>query len=177
LGHALCFAALLGFVANAPQVVDLWLRSGPLTFAVLQAFGVGAFAVMASMSGRLTDTFGIDRMILVGVVLQIVAALGFTLLALTDWRSMVGLCASWTLFCGALGVRGPATMARALDVEPSVVARAAGLLMFFALLIAAAAIQVVAPFLESGLMPVAWMCMALTLASGAVIWVGMSRRR
>ncbi len=177
LGHALCFAALVGFVASAPQVVEIWLGAEPITFAILQACGVGAFVSTASLSGRLTTRFGIDRMIVWGVALQIVATAIFTGLALGDQRTVAGLVAGWILFCGALGLRGPATMTRALAVDAPIVGRAAGLMMFAALAITAAATQAVAPFLQHGLMPVAWMSLAFTIASGAVILWGIAARR
>jgi predicted MFS family arabinose efflux permease len=174
LGHALCFAALLAFVASAPQVVNVWLQAPPLTFALLQACGVGAFIAVASQSGRLTTLFGIDRLILLGVVLQIVAALGFMGLALGGHQSAVLLTATWALFCAALGLRGPATMAQALAVQPELVGRAAELMMFLALGLAAAGTQLVAPFLTGGLLPVAWMCVAFTMASALVMAWGFS---
>lgn len=142
LGHALCFAALLAFVASAPQVVEIWLGAGPSTFSLMQACGVAAFM----------------------------------LLAYADWRSTPLVVASWMLFCGSLGLRGPASMARALAAEPAVAGRAAGLLMFFGLGGAALATQAVAPFLRLGLAPVAWMCAGFTLASGAVVLWGIAIR-
>jgi hypothetical protein len=80
------------------------------------------------------------------------------------------------LFCGALGLRGPATMTRALAVDASLVGRAAGLMMFTALAVTAGATQAIAPFLHLGLMPAAWMCLAFTVASGGVMCWGMAAR-
>ncbi len=177
LGHALCFAALVGFVASAPQVVEIWLGAAPTTFALLQACGVGAFVGTAALAGRLTTRFGVDRMIVAGILIQLVATLVFVGLALADRRSLVGLVAGWVLFCGALGLRGPATMTRALAVDPGLVGRAAGLMMFAALAITAAATQAVAPFLHRGLLPAAAMCLAFTVASGAVMAWGIAARR
>jgi len=177
LGHALCFAALVGFVASAPQVVELWLAGEPMTFAILQACGVAAFVCTASQSARLTTRFGIDPMIVAGVAVQVVATAIFVGLALADLRSLGLLVVGWVLFCGALGLRGPGTMARALAVDAPMVGRAAGLMMFAALAITALATQAVAPFLHLGLLPVAGMCLAFTLASGAVILWGIGRRR
>lgn len=176
LGHAFCFAALLTFVASAPQVVRVWLYAGPQMFAILQAFGVSAFVLTASQGGRLTSSFGLDRLIATGVVLQVIAALAMLLLAFADYRSAVGLIVAWVLYCGALGLRGPATMARALDVAPAFVGRASGLLMFLALGLAAGGTQLVAPFLLGGLMPVALISVGYTLASGAIILAGVHYR-
>jgi MFS family permease len=177
LGHALCFGALLGFVASAPQLVAIWLGAGPLAFALLQALGVSAFIACASQSGRLSERHGIDRLILIGVALQVVAAVSFMAQALAAWRSLAALTATWVLFCAALGLRGPPTMARALGVHPALVGRAAGLLMFMALGISAAATQSVAPFLARGLLPVAWMSVALTVASALAMGIAVSRPR
>ncbi|MFK3781595.1 MFS transporter [Agrobacterium sp. NPDC089420] len=176
LGHALCFAALLTFVASAPQIVQVWLRSEPQMFAILQALGVSAFAVSAWQSGRLTDSFGIDRLIAAGVTLQVLATAAMLGLAFAEYRSATALIATWVLFCGALGLRGPATMARALDVAPELVGRASGLLMFLALGLAAGGTQVVAPFLVGGLLPVAVISVGYTLASAVIILTGQHFR-
>ncbi|WP_323122099.1 MFS transporter [Burkholderia alba] len=177
MGHALCFAALLAFVASAPQMVELWLGEGPSTFAVLQACGVAAFIATAARSGRWSDRHGLDRVIALGAILQIAAAAGFMLLAYADWRSPALVVIVWMLFCGSLGLRGPGSMARALAAEPSMAGRAAGLLMFFALGGAALATQAVAPFLHLGMKPIAWMCVGFTLASAVVILWGMRIRQ
>ncbi|AIO69151.1 MFS transporter [Burkholderia oklahomensis] len=176
LGHALCFAALLAFVASAPQVVEIWLGAGPSTFSLMQACGVAAFMLTASRSGAWSDALGLDRVISLGALLQFAAAAAFLLLAHLELRSTALVVASWMLFCGSLGLRGPASMARALAAEPSIAGRAAGLLMFFGLGAAALATQAVAPFLHLGLAPVAWMCTGFTLASGAVILWGIAMR-
>jgi MFS family permease len=172
LGHALCFGALLTFVGSAPQVVQVWLMAPPSTFAVLQVCGVSAFILTASQGGRLTGRSGLDRLIVVGVVLQTVATVAMIALAASHNRSSLRLIAMWVLFCGALGLRGPATMARALDVKPSAAGRAAGLLMFAALSLAAAGTQLIAPFLSAGLMPVALISLAYTVASSLVLFPG-----
>jgi MFS family permease len=172
VGHALCFAALLTFVASAPQVVQIWLHAEPKTFAILQALGVSAFIVSASQGGRLTRSFGIDRLIAAGVVLQVLATAAMLGLALMESRSPSALIATWVLFCGALGLRGPATMARALDVAPEFVGRASGLLMLLALGLAAGGTQLVAPFLLAGLLPVAVISVGYTLASAVIILMG-----
>ncbi|CAJ5474159.1 major facilitator family transporter [Burkholderia pseudomallei] len=176
LGHALCFAALLAFVASAPQVVEIWLGAGPSTFSLMQACGVAAFMLSAARSGKWSDALGLDRIIALGALLQFAASAAFLLLAYADWRSTPLVVASWMLFCGSLGLRGPASMARALAAEPAVAGRAAGLLMFFGLGGAALATQAVAPFLRLGLAPVAWMCAGFTLASGAVVLWGIAIR-
>ncbi|WDD92929.1 MFS transporter [Burkholderia sp. FERM BP-3421] len=177
LGHALCFAALLAFVASAPQLVELWLHEGPSTFALLQACGVGAFIVTSSRSGRWSDRHGLDRVIALGAALQVVAAAWFMVLAYADWRSTAQVIGAWMLFCGSLGLRGPGSMARALAADPASAGRAAGLLMFFGLGGAALATQAVAPFLALGMKPLAWMCTGFTLASALVILAGIAARR
>jgi predicted MFS family arabinose efflux permease len=176
LGHALCFGALISFVASAPQLVAVWLGEGPATFALLQAFGVSSFVLMAGASASFADRYGVDRTIMAGVALQIVAAAGFLALAWFDLRSLAGLVAGWSIFCGALGLRGPATMARALDVPGSVAGRAAGLMMFMAFCLAAVATQGVAGYLTLGLMPIAMVCLGFTVASALLIVLGITGR-
>jgi MFS family permease len=169
LGHGLCFGALLVFVASAPQIIELWLGGSPRDFAILQCCGVLAFSVAASQNGRLTQRFSLDTMIASGVIVQIVATVALLALAWVDYKSFVALGIVWMMFCGALGLRGPSTMARALSVDKAIVGRASGLLMFMGLGLSAAGTQAVAPFLDHGLMPVALTALAFTLASAALV--------
>ena len=108
-------------------------------------------------------------MIASGVIIQIVATIALLALAWSDFKSFVALGLVWMMFCGALGLRGPSTMARALSVDTAIVGRASGLLMFMGLGLSSAGTQAVAPFLEQGLMPVALTALAFTLASAALV--------
>jgi DHA1 family bicyclomycin/chloramphenicol resistance-like MFS transporter len=90
-------------------------------------------------------------------------------LAVPDWRSLAALIAGWVLFCAGLGVRGPATMSRALSLAAPHAGKAAGMLMFLAFAAAAAATMAVAPRLGQGLLPVAVALCALIALSAALL--------
>jgi len=75
------------------------------------------------------------------------------------------LLACWMLFCAGLGLRGPATMTRALTVPPALMGRASGLLMFMVLGASGIAVQALAPTLHRGLWPVALALSGLSVLS------------
>ncbi|MET5115525.1 MFS transporter, partial [Burkholderia pseudomallei] len=87
--------------------VEIWLGAGPSTFCLMQACGVAAYMLSAARSGKWSDALGLDRLIALGALLQFAASAAFLLLAYADGRSTPLVVASWMLFCGALGLRGP----------------------------------------------------------------------
>lgn len=171
LSHALCFAALLSFVASGPQVLVQILRLGGSAFATAQVCGVAAFIALASQSGRISARFGPARAIQFGAWGQVVlCALFLSALSGAAPTSQPVLLAFWMGFCGLLGIRGPAAFSEALAVPVAQMGRASALLVLMLLVASAMATQAVAPFLErSGLFAVVSEMLALSLASVALV--------
>jgi MFS transporter, DHA1 family, multidrug resistance protein len=171
LSHALCFAALLTFVASGPQVLLQVLRLGETAFATAQVCGVAAFIAMASQSGRISARLGPGRAIQLGAVAHVLLCAAF--LAATQFVAsipLVALLAFWAGFCGLLGIRGPAAFSEALALPVAQMGRASALLVLALLVCSAAATQAVAPFLQSGgLGAVLLTMLALSLASLALV--------
>jgi len=179
LSYALMFGALLMFVSSAPQLVTHWLGMDIRAFALLQILGVGAFMVGATRGAALVKRHGVGTMLRAGMLMQLAAGALMIALAVHNeggsggahaaLATLAWLVAAWALFCAGLGVRGPATMSRALSLAHEHAGKAAGLLMFCAFALCAAATLGVAPFLKHGLLPVAVLLTAMAALSAALL--------
>lgn len=147
LSHALAMGALLTFIASAPQLMVNTSSSGPSAFALLQVFGVAAFAGVASQAGRMSRAVGAPRTVQIGALLQVVACGALLLASCTGAASFVAIAAFWCVFCGALAVRGPSAFSEALALPAAQIGRASAMLMLGILLAGALGTQVVAPFM------------------------------
>lgn len=165
LSYATMFGALLMVVASAPHLVTAWIGSGVSGFAVLQLCGVGAFMLAATAGARLVGRYGIERAMLAGAGLHLLAAAMMLAQALADLRSLAALIGAWAVFCGGLGLRGPSLMSRALSLAVGNPGKAAGVVMTAAFGMTALATMAVAPFLTGGLLPVAAGVSLLVLSS------------
>ncbi|MCC2674549.1 MAG: proP [Ramlibacter sp.] len=168
LAHSLSFAALFVFVASGPQVLNpSW---GMHAFAVAQVVGVAAFIVAASQSGRIGDRLGRARTVQFGAWAHLASCAAFTLLLAGGLAPYGVVLVFWALFCGTLGVRGPAAFSDALHVPLAQVGRASALLVLMLLVCSAAATQITAFFLEAhGLRAVAAGMVLLAAASLALV--------
>lgn len=166
LSHSLCFAALLCFVGSGPQVLQAVMQWGDGAFATAQVCGVAAFIAVASQSGRISARLGPVRAVRVGAVVHVLLCAGFWW-AWQDGPLAFGwVLAFWVVFCGTLGVRGPAAFSEALRVPMVQMGRASALMVLMLLVSSAAATQGVAPFLQqAGLEAVLVTMLALSAAS------------
>lgn len=147
IAHALCFGALLTFVASAPQMLHHGMQLQGDAFALLQVFGVTGFIGMASQSGRISARWGQARAVQGSAWAHAVWCAGFVALLVAGWVSFPVLVMFWMGFCGILGVRGPAAFSDTLSVPVAQMGRAAALLVLALLVASAASAQAVAPFL------------------------------
>lgn len=166
LSHSLCFAALLCFVGSGPQVLQAVMQWGDGAFATAQVCGVAAFIAVASQSGRISARLGPVRAVRAGAVTHLLLCAGFWW-AWQDGALAFGwVLAFWVVFCGTLGVRGPAAFSEALRVPMVQMGRASALMVLMLLVSSAAATQGVAPFLQqAGLEAVLVTMLALSAAS------------
>jgi MFS transporter, DHA1 family, multidrug resistance protein len=171
--HALCIAALLTFLASAPQLLQHTLGLGSAAFAMLQVIGVSAFMLGASQSGRWAARLGHARVVWLGNGIQLAAcalALGGALV----WGSLpfAAIAAYWFCFCGALAIRGPATFGDAIDLPPAQMGRATALLILGLLAAGALGTQLVAPFMghADSTAPLFGSVLVMLLGSAALVW-------
>lgn len=167
--YACMFGALLMFVSSAPILVTSWYAQPITAFAVLQVCGVLAFMVGAHHGTRAVARLGIEALVRSGTLGQAGAGVIMLACAAADFRSMVAVCVAWVLFCWGLGMRGPASMSRALSLVRDGHGKAAGLLMFAAFATTSLATMAVAPWLEYGLLPVALLLTGMVAASAALV--------
>lgn len=172
LSYAVMFGALLMYVASAPVLVTHALGLGVEAFAILQICGVLAFMVGASAAVRMVKRLGQQWLVRTGTLLQFLAGaglMGMALAGLTGTHGLVVLAVLAALFCGGLGLRGPATMGGALHAAGEDAGKGAGLLMFLAFACVAGATQLVAPFLHYGLLPLGGLLFAMVSASALLL--------
>lgn len=163
--YGLSFGALVAFVASAPHLIHQWLRQSPTVFAVMQVCGVAGFMLVASRGGPAAQRHGADRIIRIGGWLQLLASLGLVLLGALAFRHAAAMIALWAVFCAGLGLRGPSAMTRTLSVPPELTSLASGFLMFLAMILAGIGTQIAGFLLRYGMLPVALLMTAMTLAS------------
>ena len=172
LSYAVMFGALLMYVASAPVLVTHALGLGIEAFAILQICGVLAFMAGASAAVRRVKRTGQHWLARAGTLLQLLAGGGLMAMALAGMRGTPGLVALAVLaamFCGGLGLRGPATMGGALQAAGDSAGKGSGLLMFLSFACVAGATQLVAPFLHHGLLPVGVLLFAMVGASALLL--------
>lgn len=175
LAHGLCIAALLMFVASAPQLLRSVIGLGNEAFAAMQVVGVASFMLTVSQSGRIADQLGPPRAILLGGWMQIGASGALVGVSVLLEPSLWLVIACWALFCSGLAVRDPVTLATTLSVPNEQIGRASALMMLIMLCMGAAATQLVAPFLTQSFTPVAVSMLLLSVASLAIIVPWMRR--
>jgi hypothetical protein len=172
MSYAVMFGALLMYVASAPVLVTHALGLGIEAFAILQICGVLAFMAGASVAVRRVKQLGQQWLVRAGTLLQCAAGgglMGMALAGLSGTRGLALLAVLAALFCGGLGLRGPATMGGALHAAGEDAGKGAGLLMFLAFACVAGATQLVAPFLHHGFLPLGGLLFAMVLASALLL--------
>jgi MFS family permease len=168
LAHSLSFAALFVFVASGPQVLNrMW---GAHAFALAQVAGVAAFIAAASQSGRIGERLGRGRTVQFGGWMHLALCAVFAALVAADLAAFGVVLVFWALFCGTLGVRGPAAFSDTLNVPLPQIGRASALLVLMLLVASAAATQLTAFFLDAhGVLAVAIAMVLLAAASLALV--------
>ncbi len=169
LSQAFSLAGLLVIVFAAPAVmVSVW--GGPLSdFIRMQVVGVATFIAAVQWSHRLGRRFGEEQVILGGSVVSAAGCVAILAYAGFGGTSAAAVTVLWVAVNGGFGVRGPAGFLRAIVAAEGDDSRAAALVILAILLSTAAGTIVVAPWITLGLVPVAAVAGALSLASVAVL--------
>lgn len=98
LGHAFGLGALIAFVGSAPQLLALHLDAGAGGFAILQAFGVAGFALVASTTGPRIARFGAEASVVFGIGLQLLGGLAIAAADALDGQGYPLVVLGWVLF-------------------------------------------------------------------------------
>ncbi|WCT72536.1 MFS transporter [Sphingomonas naphthae] len=155
LSQACTLGALLVFVFGAPAVFASALGGDMGDFIAMQVTGVATFIVAANLSGAIAKRIGAEATILAGTACSALGGAGLLAYALAGGGDMMAIIAIYLLLNIGLGVRGPTGFHRAVVAAQGDDARGTALIVVAILLVAAAGTAAVAPFIASGLVPLA----------------------
>ncbi len=137
LQSAFCLASFFSFAAAAPYVVIVVMERSASSYGLFFIVVSLAFMLGNFIAGRISERVGVERMVLIGSSLAVLATLLCLLcLVLFGW-------VPWALFgpCVLLaignGLSVPNAMAGAISVDPRAAGAASGLAGFLQILIAA----------------------------------------
>jgi DHA1 family bicyclomycin/chloramphenicol resistance-like MFS transporter len=134
---AFCIASFFSFAAAAPYVVIVVMGRSASTYGLFFMVISLAFMLGNFIAGRMSERVGVERMVLIGSSLSVMA----TLLALVCLMTVGWM--PWALFGPTVllavgnGLSMPNALAGAISVEPRVAGAASGLAGFLQMLLAA----------------------------------------
>ncbi|MGB1875360.1 MAG: MFS transporter [Rhodospirillaceae bacterium] len=152
VSHALAFTGLIIFIMASPYLLVTHLGHTTTAFVAMQATLILAFVIVANLAGKLTDRFGIDRVIVTGAVFQMISGIAFLAVVVlkTEWLGPVSFTLTMLPMAIGLGFRGGPGFARAMTFCGKHTGSAGGLMMFTAMGMSAIGTQLVAPYLIDG---------------------------
>jgi DHA1 family bicyclomycin/chloramphenicol resistance-like MFS transporter len=181
-GYVLCgalgSAQFFTFLGGGPHVVVTLMGRSSAEFGLwfaLTSFGYlsGNFSV-----SRLSQRFGVNRVILAGIVFELIAASLTAVLVATmpDGGPAIIFLPQLVISYGN-GLLLPNAVAGAVSVRPQAAGTASGMTGFVQMSIGAASTQVVSILLAgaSTAMPMAWMMLFVAVAAGAAFGVLVKR--
>ncbi|MCV6587489.1 MAG: multidrug effflux MFS transporter [Marinobacterium sp.] len=148
LSSTLIAACFFAFITSAPFVANQWLGGSSADYGNWFLLVAGGFFLGSMTAGRISARLGVNRMMILGHSLSMLAAL--TMLASFHWQgvSWPGLFASMALFTFGRGLSQPAAQSAAIASTPGAVATASGLLGFIQLLAGSAIAQLTPRVIE-----------------------------
>lgn len=168
----LVFAGLMAFTAGSPFVFIDGLGMSPERFGMLSVFNVLGFVVGSLAAVRLTQRFGIDRLLLAGVGLSLAGGGVMAAIAATGHVSIVAVIAPMMVFAVGLGIVLPNGIAGALAPFPKVAGTASAVLGFVQMTVAAGVAAAVGRFAPTSPLPMA-LAIALTSAAAVAAFIGL----
>jgi DHA1 family bicyclomycin/chloramphenicol resistance-like MFS transporter len=131
------------FASTVPYFMVEVLKRPPTEYGLYFVLLSGAFIVGSFASARLGPLYGIDRMILVGSIIAIVATAAAFVVAVDGIWTPLAIYLPATLLGCANGLTMPNTQAGAVSVDPAAAGAASGLVGFMQMLCAGLATQLV----------------------------------
>jgi DHA1 family bicyclomycin/chloramphenicol resistance-like MFS transporter len=181
-GYVLCgalgSASFFTFLGGGPYVVVTLMGRSSAEFGVW--FAVTSLGYMSGnfTASRLSQRFGVDAMIVIGIVFQLIGA-GLTalLVATMPEAGPAIIFLPQLVISFGNGLLLPNAIAGAISVRPQAAGAAAGMTGFTQMAIGAASTQIVSIALAGGgsAMPMAWMMVIVAVATG-VAYVALVRR-
>jgi len=171
------FGGIFSFMAGAPFVVIDILGRSPLEFGVLSVAAVVGYMAGSFFTSRTTERLGIERLMIVGIVIMFVGAvffLGFPLAGvLNEWTIFVPL----TIMAFGMAQLIPATLAGAVSVYPQIAGAGAALYGFLQMTAAGLGILISSQFFDGTEMPMVWVVTGGTFAATLSLLVTLWDRR
>ncbi len=148
LSSTLIAACFFAFITSAPFVADQWLGGNSADYGNWFMLVAGGFFLGSMTAGRISAALGVNRMMVSGHSISMLAAI--VMLASFHWQgvSWLGLFGSMALFTFGRGLSQPAAQSAAISATPGAVATASGLLGFIQLLVGAAVAQLTPRIIE-----------------------------
>jgi len=172
-GYVLCgalgSASFFTFLGGGPYVVVTLMGRSSAEFGVW--FAVTSLGYMSGnfTASRLSQRFGVDAMIVIGIVFQLIGA-GLTalLVATMPEAGPAIIFLPQLVISFGNGLLLPNAIAGAISVRPQAAGAAAGMTGFTQMAIGAASTQIVSIALAGGksAMPMAWMMVIVAIATG-----------
>lgn len=169
LSQAFCFGGLLIFVFGAPTVIQKSLGGTISDFVIMQILGISAFIIAANLADRLVARFSSDSVIRFGSLLSTSGFIGLLIAAIAGYTAIPMIWAFFLIANLGIGVRGPPGFYQAIVAAGDDDARGSALVILAILMTLALGTAAVAPFIESGLIPL--VAVATLVSSAAVALV------
>jgi DHA1 family bicyclomycin/chloramphenicol resistance-like MFS transporter len=172
-GYVLCgalgSASFFTFLGGGPYVVVTLMGRSSAEFGVWFALTSLGYMSGNFTASRLSQRFGVDAMIMIGIVFQLIGA-GLTalLVATMPEAGPAIIFLPQLVISYGNGLLLPNAIAGAISVRPQAAGAAAGMTGFTQMAVGAAATQIVSIALagSSSAMPMAWMMVIVAVATG-----------
>lgn len=161
LSQAFVLGGLLVFVFGAPAMFVHALGGSLSDFILMQMIGIAIFAVAANMTGSIVTRFGPEPVIVAGTVMAMLSAGAIATYAVVGGTSILVITGLFLFMNAGLGVRGPPGFFRAVIAAQGDDARGGALVILTGMGATAAGTAIAAPFIEVGLVPLAFASLLL----------------
>ena len=179
LAYAAVFAlgttGYFGFLASGPAVLIGHMGLEPWHFSVILGTISMQFIISGYIASRLVLRIGIDRVLLIGALLQISAAAGFWLAVQTP--TAIGITSAMCVFTLSNGLVFANSLAGAMAVDPRIAGSASSMLGSLQFVVGGAVALAVAnlPMINFG--PFPWILLALAVGTLVAVLVAMTSSR
>jgi MFS transporter, DHA1 family, multidrug resistance protein len=182
MGYAICslfiFALLFSFQSNVPFIIIDQLGYSVLEFSLIGMVPVIGFIAGSFSAGRFTPRFGIDRMILIGMLVTVVGSALMVALALWLPLAAINIFGPMAVIVLGMGIVFPNASAAAVSVHPEIAGTSSALLGFLQMAGGGLAVTLVASITDGDYVQLTWALLIFAVASalGAVFSDALGRR-
>jgi DHA1 family bicyclomycin/chloramphenicol resistance-like MFS transporter len=169
LTGALGSAPFYTFLGGGPYVIVTMMGRSSAEYGIWFAFSSIGFMAGNFTASRLTMRYGLDRMVLAGIIVTVIGALIPVVLCFIDRNiGAVAVFLPQTLISYGNGLLLPTAIAGAVSIRPQVAGTASGITGFTQMAIGAVAVQIVSHAIAdaSSPLPMLLLMLAFGLATG-----------